>query len=142
MLIGTILRGKGSDVTTVAPEASVRDLLAKLAEHNIGAVVVSTDGVTIQGIVSERDVVRHLNDRGAAVLGEPVSAIMTTDVRTVGPGDNVDALRRIMTTHRFRHMPVVQNGRLVGIVSIGDVVKSAIEELETEKASLVDYLHR
>ncbi|MGI5292239.1 CBS domain-containing protein [Nonomuraea polychroma] len=142
MLIGTILRGKGSDVTTVAPEASVRDLLAKLAEHNIGAVVVSTDGVTIQGIVSERDVVRHLNDRGAAVLDEPVSAIMTTDVRTVGPGDNVDALRRIMTTQRFRHMPVVQNGRLVGIVSIGDVVKSAIEELETEKASLVDYLHR
>ncbi|RVX39673.1 CBS domain protein [Nonomuraea polychroma] len=142
MLIGTILRGKGSDVTTVAPEASVRDLLAKLAEHNIGAVVVSTDGATIQGIVSERDVVRHLNDRGAAVLDEPVSAIMTTDVRTVGPGDNVDALRRIMTTQRFRHMPVVQNGRLVGIVSIGDVVKSAIEELETEKASLVDYLHR
>ncbi|MDP4508532.1 CBS domain-containing protein [Nonomuraea sp. NBC_00507] len=142
MLIGTILRGKGSDVTTVAPEASVRDLLAKLAEHNIGAVVVSTDGVTIQGIVSERDVVRHLNDRGAAVLDEPVSAIMTTDVRTVGPGENVDALRRIMTTQRFRHMPVVQNGRLVGIVSIGDVVKSAIEELETEKASLVDYLHR
>ncbi|MGP3955197.1 CBS domain-containing protein [Nonomuraea sp. 3N208] len=142
MLIGTILRGKGSDVTTVAPEASVRDLLAKLAEHNIGAVVVSTDGVTIQGIVSERDVVRHLNDRGAAVLDEPVSAIMTTDVRTVGPGENVDALRRIMTTQRFRHMPVVQDGRLVGIVSIGDVVKSAIEELETEKASLVDYLHR
>ncbi|MFI7704719.1 CBS domain-containing protein [Nonomuraea sp. NPDC049480] len=142
MLIGTILRNKGSDVTTVAPESSVRELLAELAEHNIGAVVVSTDGVTIAGIVSERDVVRHLHDRGAAVLEEPVSAIMTTDVRTVGPGDNVDALRQIMTTQRFRHMPVVQNGRLVGIVSIGDVVKSAIEELETEKASLVDYLHR
>ncbi|WP_188195079.1 CBS domain-containing protein [Nonomuraea sp. SYSU D8015] len=142
MLIGTILRAKGSDVTTVAPESSVRELLAKLAEHNIGAVVVSTDGVTIAGIVSERDVVRHLHDRGAAVLEEPVSAIMTTDVRTVGPGDNVDALRRTMTTQRFRHMPVVENGRLVGIVSIGDVVKSAIEELETEKASLVDYLHR
>jgi CBS domain-containing protein len=142
MLIGTILRSKGSDVTTVAPESSVRELLAKLAEHNIGAVVVSTDGVTIAGIVSERDVVRHLHDRGAAVLEEPVSAIMTTDVRTVGPGENVDSLRRTMTTQRFRHMPVVQNGRLVGIVSIGDVVKSAIEELETEKASLVDYLHR
>jgi CBS domain-containing protein len=142
MLIGTILRNKGSDVTTVAPEASVRELLAALAEHNIGAIVVSTDGATIEGIVSERDVVRHLHARGAEVLDEPVSAIMTTDVRTVGPGDNVDALRRIMTTQRFRHMPVVENGRLAGIVSIGDVVKSAIEELETEKASLVDYLHR
>ncbi|MFD1539879.1 CBS domain-containing protein [Nonomuraea guangzhouensis] len=142
MLIGTILRGKGSDVTTVAPEATVRELLAKLAERNIGAVVVSADGVTITGIVSERDVVRRLHDRGAAVLDQPVSAIMTSEVRTVGPHDNVDELRRTMTTHRFRHMPVVEDGRLVGIVSIGDVVKSAIEELETEKASLVDYLHR
>jgi CBS domain-containing protein len=142
MLIGTILRAKGSDVTTVSPDASVTELLARLAEHNIGAVVVSTDGVTIAGIVSERDVVRHLHSRGAAVLQEPVSAIMTADVRTVGPGDNVEELRRTMTTQRFRHMPVVEDGRLVGIVSIGDVVKSAIEELETEKASLVDYLHR
>ncbi|MCK2218087.1 CBS domain-containing protein [Actinomadura sp. ATCC 31491] len=142
MLIGTILRAKGSQVTTVPPSASVRELLARLAEHNIGAVVVSTDGVAIEGIVSERDVVRRLNDRGAGVLDEPVSAIMTTDVRTAGPGENVDELRRIMTNERFRHMPVVENGRLAGIVSIGDVVKSAIEELETEKASLVDYLHR
>ncbi|MFI6319003.1 CBS domain-containing protein [Nonomuraea sp. NPDC050556] len=142
MLIGTILRDKGSDVATVAPEATVRELLAKLAEHNIGAVVVSSDGATISGIVSERDVVRRLHDRGAAILDEPVSSIMTAEVRTVSPGSNVDELRRTMTTHRFRHMPVVENGRLVGIVSIGDVVKSAIEELETEKASLVDYLHR
>ena len=142
MLIGTILRGKGSDVTTVAPEATVRELLAKLADHNIGAVVVSADGATITGIVSERDVVRRLHDRGAAVLDQAVSTIMTSEVRTVGPHDNVDELRRTMTTHRVRHMPVVEDGRLVGIVSIGDVVKSAIEELETEKASLVDYLHR
>lgn len=142
MLIGTILRGKGSGVTTVAPEATVRELLAKLAEHNIGAVVVSTDGEVIEGIVSERDVVRRLHDRGAAILDAPVSAIMTTEVTTVGPGENVDSLRRTMTTQRFRHMPVVEDGRLIGIVSIGDVVKSAIEELETEKASLVDYLHR
>ncbi|MEU1721138.1 CBS domain-containing protein [Actinomadura sp. ATCC 39365] len=142
MLIGTILRNKGSAVTTVAPVATVRELLGKLADHNIGAVVVSTDGTTIQGIVSERDVVRRLHDRGPEILDAPVSSIMTTEVRTAGPGDNVDELRRTMTTHRFRHMPVVENGRLVGIVSIGDVVKSAIEELETEKASLVDYLHR
>ncbi|MEU8322570.1 CBS domain-containing protein [Nonomuraea sp. NPDC048881] len=142
MLIGTILRNKGNAVTTVAPAATVRELLGKLADHNIGAVVVSTDGTTIQGIVSERDVVRRLHDRGPEILDAPVSSIMTTEVRTAGPGDNVDELRRTMTTHRFRHMPVVENGRLVGIVSIGDVVKSAIEELETEKASLVDYLHR
>ncbi|MEV0584971.1 CBS domain-containing protein [Nonomuraea sp. NPDC050310] len=142
MLIGTILRAKGSDVTTVAPDATVRDLLAKLAEHNIGAVVVSADGSTIDGIVSERDVVRRLHDTGAGVLDEPVSAIMTLEVRTVGPDTNVSELRQTMTTHRFRHVPVVEAGRLVGIVSIGDVVKSAIEELETEKASLVDYLHR
>jgi|SRR5690606_13187284 CBS domain-containing protein len=142
MLIRTILRGKGNDVTTVAPDATVRELLAKLAEHNIGAVVVSADGVTIDGIVSERDVVRRLHDRGAGILSEPVSSIMTSEVRTVAPDDRVDELRRTMTTHRVRHMPVVENGRLAGIVSIGDVVKSAIEELETEKASLVDYLHR
>ncbi|NRQ33981.1 CBS domain-containing protein [Nonomuraea sp. NN258] len=142
MLIGTILRGKGSGVTTVTPDATVRELLAQLAEHNIGAVVVSADGATIDGIVSERDVVRRLHDRGAAILDEPVSSIMTVEVRTVGPGDRVDELRKTMTQHRFRHMPVTENGRLVGIVSIGDVVKSAIEELETEKASLVDYLHR
>ncbi|MER6947701.1 CBS domain-containing protein [Nonomuraea sp. NPDC000554] len=142
MLIGTILRNKGSNVTTVPPEASVRELLAKLAEDNIGAVVVSTDGATITGIVSERDVVRRLHDRGAAILDRPVSEIMTSEVRTAGPSDNVEELRKTMTTQRFRHMPVVEDGRLVGIVSIGDVVKSAIEELETEKASLVDYLHR
>ncbi|HLU76059.1 MAG TPA: CBS domain-containing protein [Nonomuraea sp.] len=142
MLIGTILRNKGSDVATVAPQATVRDLLAALAEHNIGAVVVSEDGVTIDGIVSERDVVRRLHDRGAGILDEPVSSIMTAEVRTVTPADRVDELRETMTTHRIRHVPVVENDRLAGIVSIGDVVKSAIDELETEKASLVDYLHR
>ncbi|MET8866263.1 CBS domain-containing protein [Nonomuraea sp. NPDC004580] len=142
MLIGTILRNKGSHVTCVSPAATVRELLAELAEHNIGAVVVSSDGVTIEGIVSERDVVRRLHDRGASILDAPVSSIMTTEVTTVGPGENVESLRRTMTNQRFRHMPVVDGGRLIGIVSIGDVVKSAIEELETEKASLVDYLHR
>ncbi|GAA2658089.1 MULTISPECIES: CBS domain-containing protein [Nonomuraea] len=142
MLIGTILRNKGSEVATVRPDATVRELLASLAEHNIGAVVVSDDGSTIAGIVSERDVVRKLNDRGAGVLDATVAEIMTSEVRTCAPDANVDDLRRTMTTHRIRHVPVIDSGRLVGIVSIGDVVKSAIEELETEKASLVDYLHR
>ncbi|GII92420.1 CBS domain-containing protein [Sinosporangium siamense] len=142
MLIGTILQGKGRDVVTVRPDASVTELLATLAERNIGAVVVSEDGATIAGIVSERDVVRRLHQYGSEILDAPVSRIMTTNVRTCTPGENVEELRKTMTTHRFRHVPVVdKNGRLVGLVSIGDVVKTAIEELETEKASLVGYIH-
>ncbi|MFF5204426.1 CBS domain-containing protein [Streptosporangium sp. NPDC000396] len=142
MLIGAILKGKGTDVATVRPQATVTELLAVLAEHNIGAVVVSEDGSSIMGIVSERDVVRRLHDRGPGVLSSPVSSIMTAEVRTCPPDANVDDLRQTMTTHRIRHVPVVDGERLAGIVSIGDVVKSAIETLETEKAYLVDYLHR
>ncbi|WP_214104365.1 CBS domain-containing protein [Acrocarpospora catenulata] len=140
MLIGTILQGKGTGVVTVTPKSTVAELLGVLAERNIGAVVVSEDGVTIAGIVSERDVVRHLNQRGADVLGGPVSAIMTSEVRTVAPDANVEDLRQTMTNHRIRHVPVVRDGRLIGIVSIGDVVKSAIEELESEREHLVGYL--
>jgi CBS domain-containing protein len=142
MRISEILRRKGGEVATIEPDAKVRRLLALLAEHNIGAVVVSTDGTTIEGIASERDVVRRLNDRGAGLLDEPVSSIMTATVRTCGPGDNVEDLRATMTEHRIRHVPVVRDGKLVGIVSIGDVVKSAIAELETEREQLVDYISR
>lgn len=140
MRISEILRRKGSDVATVAPDTTVRTLLAALAERNIGAVVVSPDGDTIAGIVSERDVVRSLHARGAELLDTPVSAIMTSAVRTCAPDDRVDGLRRTMTDHRIRHLPVVHEGRLVGIVSIGDVVKSAISELATEREHLVEYL--
>ncbi|WP_054812850.1 CBS domain-containing protein [Nocardia arizonensis] len=140
MRIAEILRRKGSDVTTVTPETTVRGLLATLAERNIGAVVVSPDGVAIVGIVSERDVVRHLHRRGAALLDAAVSTIMTTDVRVCAPEDRVEGLRHIMTEHRIRHLPVVSGGRLVGIVSIGDVVKSALSELTTERQQLVDYV--
>jgi CBS domain-containing protein len=142
MRISEILRRKGGEVATIEPDAKVRGLLALLAEHNIGAVVVSTDGATIEGIASERDVVRRLNDRGAGLLDEPVSSIMTATVRTCEPGDNVEDLRATMTEHRIRHVPVVRDGRLAGIVSIGDVVKSAIAELETEREQLVDYISR
>ena len=141
MLINSILRSKGGAVVTVPPQATVTDLLALLSERNIGAVVVSEDGDSIAGIVSERDVVRHLHRNGPSVLGSPVSSIMTGSVRTCGPDANVDDLRRTMTDHRIRHVPVVADGRLAGIVSIGDVVKSAIEELEAERAHLGDYLH-
>ena len=141
MRIADILRAKGDQVATVPPQATVRDLLAALAGHNIGAVVVSPDGAVIEGIVSERDVVRRLHEHGAALLDSPVSAIMSSPVRTCAPGDAVEGLRRVMTEHRVRHLPVVDGGRLAGIVSIGDVVKSAIDQLETEREQLVGYIH-
>jgi CBS domain-containing protein len=142
MRISEILRSKGGEVATIDPGADVRALLSLLAEHNIGAVVVSTDGETIEGIVSERDIVRRLGERGADLLGEPVSSIMTATVRTCEPSDLVEDLRATMTEHRIRHLPVVRDGKLIGIVSIGDVVKSAIAELETEREQLVDYISR
>jgi CBS domain-containing protein len=142
MRISEILRRKGEQVATIEPEADVRRLLGLLAEHNIGAVVVSTDGRTIEGIVSERDVVRRLAERGAGLLDEAVATIMTATVRTCAPGDQVEDLRATMTEHRIRHLPVVRDGGLAGIVSIGDVVKSAIAELESEREQLVDYINR
>lgn len=142
MRIRDIVRNKGDAVATVHPDATVRVLLATLAEHNIGAVVVSADDTTISGIASERDVVRHLHTRGGELLTRPVSEIMTSDVRTCGLDDHLDEVRGVMTQHRIRHLPVLRNGRLAGIVSIGDVVKSAIDELETERAHLVGYIQR
>jgi CBS domain-containing protein len=142
MRISEILRAKGAEVATIAPDADVRQLLALLAERNIGAVVVSSDASTIEGIVSERDIVRRLHEHGANLLGEPVSSIMTTPVRTCEPSDDVDGLRVIMTEHRIRHLPVVRDRSLVGIVSIGDVVKSTIDALQTEREQLVDYIRR
>ncbi|MFE3542868.1 CBS domain-containing protein [Nocardia sp. NPDC059177] len=140
MRIAEILRNKGTAVATVPPGTTVRALLGVLAEHNIGAVVVSPDGAAIDGIVSERDVVRRLHADGADLLDRPVTDIMTAQVRTCGPDDHVSSLRHVMTERRIRHMPVVQQDRLVGIVSIGDVVKSEITELAEERGHLVDYL--
>ncbi|HEV2344386.1 MAG TPA: CBS domain-containing protein [Actinocrinis sp.] len=140
MRVSDVLAHKGHDVVTIRPDATCRDLLALLARHNIGAVVVSSDGLTVAGIVSERDVVRRLNDLGAAVLDSPVSRIATSQVRTCGPEDPLDELRETMTLRRFRHIPVVSQGRLIGIVSIGDVVKSTIDQLQDERQHLIDYL--
>ncbi len=141
MRISDVIRGKGAKVVTITPETSVRQLLAVLAEHNIGAAVVSTDGTTIQGIVSERDIVRRLN-AGTDVLDLAVSSIMTIDVHTCEPGDHVDEVMRLMTQQRFRHVPVLVGGRLAGLVSIGDVVKTRIGELEFEREQLADYIRR
>ncbi|AIJ25067.1 CBS domain-containing protein [Amycolatopsis methanolica] len=139
MRIADLLRSKGNWVATVRPESSITDLLAGLAEHNVGAMVVAgEDGIA--GIVSERDVVRKLNDHGPALLERPVSEIMTTVVATCTPRDSVDDLSVLMTQRRVRHVPVVEGGRLVGIVSIGDVVKSRMEELEATQQQLAAYI--
>jgi CBS domain-containing protein len=140
MRIRDVLRGKGDLVVTVSPDATVRDLLGLLAEHNVGALVVSADGSSVSGIVSERDVVRRLHDAGTGLLDQRVSAIMTTEVRTVEPEEHVDDLMRLMTDHRIRHVPVLVDGRLAGIVSIGDVVKQRLGELEDERDQLSRYI--
>ncbi|MBF4996003.1 CBS domain-containing protein [Nocardia sp. BSTN01] len=140
MRISEVLRNKGADVVTIAPEASVGRLLAVLAEHNVGAVVVCGAGGALDGIVSERDVVRCLHRQGAQLLTRPVSDIMTAIVHICSPEDRVESLRATMTEHRIRHLPVVDQGRMVGIVSIGDVVKSAISELQDEREHLEHYL--
>ena len=142
MRIGDVLGAKPSqEVVTIAPEASVRDLVATLAEHNVGALIVSSDGSTVEGIVSERDVVRHLHSDGT-VINNTVGAIMTTDVETCDPDVLLDDLMKVMTDKRIRHVPVVEGGALVGIVSIGDVVKHRIDQLQFERDQLDSYVHQ
>jgi CBS domain-containing protein len=138
--ISQLLRHKGGDVATVDGSESVRAALGLLASLGIGALVVSADGKRIDGIVSERDVARGLHERGAGLLADPVSSVMTADVHTCRPDASVHDLARMMTDHRVRHVPVVADGVLVGIVSIGDVVKARLDELEAERAQLVDYI--
>ncbi|MGE2690412.1 CBS domain-containing protein [Mycolicibacterium pulveris] len=139
MRIADVLRSKGASVATITPETSVAGLLTELSVHNIGAmVVVGQDGLV--GIVSERDVVRALQKRGAELLTQPVSEIMSTLVATCSPEDSVDSLSALMTTNRVRHIPVMVNGRLAGIVSIGDVVKTRMEELEAQQEHLEAYI--
>jgi CBS domain-containing protein len=140
MRINEVLGSKsGHEVVTVKPDATVRDLVGMLAEYNIGALVVSSDGSSVEGIVSERDVVRRLHDE-EDVLDAPVSSIMSTEVRTCSGNDTVNELMALMTERRFRHVPVVKNDKLVGIVSIGDVVKSRMSELEFERDQLDSYV--
>jgi CBS domain-containing protein len=141
MRIADVLQSKSlRDVVTISPEAGVRELLALLSEHNIGAVVVSTDGTSLDGIVSERDVVRHLHSDGT-VINNVVSAIMTTEVSTCSPDDDLDAVLAVMTERRFRHIPATDGERVVGIVSIGDLVKHKIDQLQFERDQLDNYVH-
>lgn len=139
MRIGDILRVKGAMVATVTETTTVTALLAELAIQNIGAaVVIGPQGVV--GIVSERDVVRQLHERGPELLRRPVTEIMSGVEVTCGPDDAIDDLAALMTTNRVRHVPVLENGRLAGIVSIGDVVKNRMEELQAERQQLRAYI--
>jgi CBS domain-containing protein len=140
MLVASVLEGKGTLVVTVARTATVDEVVADLNRHRVGALVVSADGVQIEGIVSERDIVRRLSSLHGGLLDEPVTSIMSTSVRVCRPADDVESVMNLMTEHRIRHVPVVENGRLCGIISIGDVVKSRIEELEKDRNELMEYI--
>ena len=142
MKINDVIHAKASQaVVTISPDATVRELVALLAEHNVGALVVSDDGEQVAGIVSERDVVRRLH-ADTAVLDTAVRDIMTAEVRTCVGDDDLTDLMQTMTEHRIRHVPVVADGRLTGIISIGDVVKNRIGELEFERDQLDSYVHQ
>jgi CBS domain-containing protein len=143
MNVRSILERKGTDVATIAGSASLADAAARLRDLGVGALVVSPDGATIVGIVSERDVVRAAATHGASALGRTVESVMSTEVTTCQPTDVVPRLMELMTEHRIRHLPVVDDaGSLCGIISIGDVVKTRLSELEDENRALADYLHQ
>lgn len=141
MHVQNILKVKGTAVATIQPDASLADATASLRDHGVGALVVSSDGRTIAGIVSERDVVRALAAHGGSTLGRDVASAMSTTVTTCHARDTVDQLMSTMTERRVRHVPVVDDaGRLEGIISIGDVVKARVGQLETENNQLHDYI--
>ena len=131
---------KGGDVIGIEPAASLEAAAKLLSKHRIGAVIIRGAGGRLAGILSERDIVRALAEGGAAALGQPVSRVMTKDVLYAQPGETVDSLLTRMTDRRIRHLPVCQNERLVGIVSIGDLVKSKISEVEAEADGLKAYI--
>jgi CBS domain-containing protein len=140
MNVESILKAKGRQVVTIAPVAAVAEAAALLRRMGIGALVVSADGRRLDGIVSERDIVHVLADRGAAALDLRVADLMTRRVVTCAPGETIAELMAEMTRRRIRHLPVVEHGRLVGLVSIGDVVKNRLEEMEEETTSLRQFI--
>ncbi|MDW3218946.1 MAG: CBS domain-containing protein [Acidimicrobiales bacterium] len=140
MLISEVLRKKGSAVATVAPDMSVEDVVAALAEHGVGALVVSVDGNSVDGIISERDVVRALAVDGASTLTRTARDLMTADVVTCSQDATIEQLMAEMTERRFRHVPVTEDGELIGIVSIGDVVNARVHNLEIATERLTNYI--
>jgi CBS domain-containing protein len=140
MTVKTILSRKGSDVATIAPTAVVADAIKMLCERKIGALVITGAGGRITGIVSERDIVRTFGTHGAAALDMPLTEVMTRKVVTCEPNDKMPEIMELMTTGKFRHLPVLEEDRLVGIISIGDVVKMRLAQLEHEQDALRDYI--
>ena|ERR1700731_1542277 len=140
MQVREILDRKGHDVATISQERSVREGLAMLRERGIGALVVTGMTPPLAGIFSERDIVRALAERGADVLDESIAELMSTDITTCTSSSTVDAMMSLMTEQRIRHVPVVDDGVLTGMVSIGDVVKSRVDELEHDKRDLIEYV--
>jgi CBS domain-containing protein len=141
MLIAQILAGKGRDVISTRPEATIGAVASLLKKKRIGAVVVTDAEGQLCGIISERDLARGLADHGARLLEMKVAELMTAEVVTCAPDDGLETLMQIMTERRFRHLPVVKDGELIGIISIGDVVKHRLKELEAETHQLQDYIH-
>jgi CBS domain-containing protein len=142
MIVKNILLGRRGNVVTIEPTADLAAAVKRLAERRIGALVILGADHRIVGILSERDIVRAFAERGPAALHEPVGQVMTRDVKTCSEDDTIESLMGRMTTGRFRHMPVVEQGKLVGIVSVGDVVKNRVEEMEREAAALRDYIQQ
>src|SRR5271169_3149249 len=140
MNVEAILRGKGRAVATIRPDQTIAAALAALRDRNIGALVVSEDGERVDGIISERDIVHGLADHGTALLSSGVAEVMTRRVETCAPSDSVADLMARMTNRRIRHLPVVHDDRLVGIVSIGDLVKNRLDEIEFEARSLRSFI--
>ena len=140
MTVRSILDSKGHNVESIQPGATLSDAVKLLGEKKIGAVLVLNIGGRIEGILSERDIVRELSQRGAGVLDEPVSAVMTRKVVSCRPVDTVAAIMEMMTLGKFRHLPVVEEGKVVGLISIGDIVKRRVQEYETEQEALRDYI--
>lgn len=140
MDVASLLKSKGTEVISVKPDDTIASAVSLLKEKNFGALVVSSDGTAVDGIVSERDIVRHLDMRGGALLEDSVSSIATSTVTTCGTADSVDSLMSMMTEGRFRHIPVVDDGRLVGVVSIGDVVRATVAHLEATNQQLNSYI--
>jgi CBS domain-containing protein len=140
MTVARILADKGRDVLTTQPHRTVKEVATQLAARGVGAVVVSDASHAVLGIVSERDIVRAIGAGSSSVLEEPVSRYMTAKVTTVNENASIDRVMELMTAGRFRHLPVVEDGRLVGIVSIGDVVKRHVNAIESEQRALRDYI--
>lgn len=140
MTVASILAEKGRDVVTAGPDTLLSEIVDMLAAKRIGAIVVTEAGGKVCGIVSERDVVREIASRGAAVLDQPVSVCMTRKVLSCRESDTINQVMNVMTHHRFRHLPVVADGKLSGIVSIGDVVKRRMEQIERDAEEMRNYI--